>query len=277
MAVYAIGDVQGCLIELQKLLEILEFDSRRDRLWLVGDLVNRGDHSLETLRYVKSLGSAAVTVLGNHDLHTLAVYHGAQALKRKDTLDELLQASDADELLTWLRQRPLLHHDAELGYTLVHAGLAPQWSLEDARLLAAEVQGVLGGDQYMSFLTAMYGDDPDLWSDDLQGMERLRYITNALTRIRYCREDGSLELKTKGAPGDQPQGLTEWFRFPGRRSAGRRLVFGHWSTLGVLHTNHCIALDTGCVWGGRLTAVRLDDGSESFTAIDCQGALSPGG
>jgi bis(5'-nucleosyl)-tetraphosphatase (symmetrical) len=275
MAIYAIGDVQGCLEELQQLLEELAFDPARDRLWFVGDLVNRGLRSLETLRFIKSLGEAAVTVLGNHDLHALAVYYGGEVKKSKDTLDDLLAAPDIEELMDWLRSQPMLHHDARIETTMVHAGLPPQWSIEQARELAGEMEQTLRGPDAGAFFVQMYGDEPTRWSDDLSGWERLRFITNCLTRIRYCREDGDLDLKIKTAPGSQPEGLYEWFKVPGRRSSGHRLVFGHWSTLGAHLLPDAIALDSGCVWGGRLTAVRLDEPEPRLLSIVCPGALAP--
>jgi bis(5'-nucleosyl)-tetraphosphatase (symmetrical) len=275
MSIYAIGDIQGCLEELHLLLEKLAFDPTRDRLWFVGDLVNRGLRSLETLRFVKSLGDAAVTVLGNHDLHTLAVYYGGEIKKSKDTLDDLLAAPDIEELMDWLRSQPMLHHDARLETTMVHAGLPPQWTIEQARELAAEMEQTLRGPDASAFFVQMYGDEPTRWSDDLTGWERLRFITNCLTRIRYCREDGKLDLKTKTAPGSQPEGLYEWFKVPGRCSSGHRLVFGHWSTLGARLLPDAIALDSGCVWGGRLSAVRLDEREPRLVSIDCPGALAP--
>lgn len=275
MGIYAVGDIQGCLDEFQHLLEEIAFDPAGDQLWLVGDLVNRGLRSLETLRFVKSLGEAAVTVLGNHDLHALAVYYGGEAKKSKDTLDDLLAAPDIEELMGWLRSRPMLHHDPDLATTMVHAGLPPQWTLAQARELAAEMEQTLRGPDAGAFFAQMYGDEPKRWSNELTGWERLRFITNCLTRIRYCRDDGSLEMKIKTAPGSQPQGLFEWFKVPGRRSAGNRLVFGHWSTLGARLMPDVIALDSGCVWGGRLTAVRLDESDLRLLSVTCPGALAP--
>lgn len=274
MAVYAIGDLQGCLDPLRRLLEKIAFDPGRDRLWFCGDLVNRGPASLATLRFVHGLGGSAVCVLGNHDLHLLAAaYGGERPLKGRDTMAEVLAAPDREELLEWLRRRPLLHHDETLGFTLVHAGLPPQWHLETARAAAAELEAVLGGDRFVEFLRQMYGDLPDLWSPALAGMDRLRYIVNAFTRMRFCRADGSLELGEKSSPEHAPPGLIPWFRFPGRRNAGLRLVFGHWSTLGDLCENGVHGLDTGCVWGGRLSALRLDDAMR--IAVQCGPGLLP--
>jgi len=256
MAIYAIGDIQGCLSELHDLLDRIRFDPVWDQLWFTGDLVNRGPRSLETLRFIKGLGQAAVSVLGNHDLHLLAVATGAAKVKHKDTFAAVLEAPDRDELLDWLRRLPLLHGDG--AFYLIHAGLPPQWDLDTAARGAREVETVLRGDNYGAFFPHMYGDRPDLWSADLQGYDRLRFITNCLTRMRYCTAEGRLDLKEKGAVGQQAPELLPWFRVPGRRSAGAKIVFGHWSTLGFHIENDCYGLDTGCLWGGSLTALRLD-------------------
>jgi bis(5'-nucleosyl)-tetraphosphatase (symmetrical) len=273
MAVYAIGDLQGCLDPLKRLLDKIGYDDARDRLWFCGDLVNRGPASLGTLRFVHELGDSAVTVLGNHDLHLLAAaWSEARPLRSRDTLAEVLDAPDRDELLEWLRRRPLLHHDPGLGFTLVHAGLPPQWDLAEARAAAAEVEAVLGGDHFVEFLYRMYGDLPDKWSPELAGVERLRFIVNAFTRLRYCRPDGSLALEEKGPPQRANPELIPWFSFPARRWAGHKLVFGHWSTLGDVVHEGAWNLDSGCVWGGRLTALRLDDATRIH--VECGPALS---
>jgi bis(5'-nucleosyl)-tetraphosphatase (symmetrical) len=260
MATYAIGDLQGCLDELELLLERLRFDPATDRLWFVGDLVNRGPHSLDTLRYVKSLGDAAVTVLGNHDLHLLAVARGGGAWKAGDEgLRPIVDAPDADSLLDWLQARPLLHHDAGLGVSLLHAGLPPQWDLQTAQACAREVHGKLTGEKAAQVLERMYGDDPDVWRDDLDGWSRIRFAINAFTRLRVCDvRTGRLALKFKGTPATAPAGTQSWFRIPWRKSAGERLVFGHWSALGYVHEDGVLGLDTGCVWGGTLTGQRID-------------------
>ncbi len=258
MAIYAIGDVQGCFNELQALLKEIGFHVNRDRLWFTGDLVNRGPKSLEVVRFVKNLAGDAVTVLGNHDLHLLAVAEGSDRYRYNDTFDDVLNAPDGDELLDWLRHRPLLHHDAKLGYTLIHAGLPPQWDLAQAEACASEVEAVLRGRRYGEYFEHMYGDRPDLWSDDLSGWERLRFITNCFARMRYCDNAGRLALEEKGAPGTQPEGYMPWFAAPGRRSAGLKIIFGHWSTLGGCTGPGIYPLDSGCVWGGNLTALRLD-------------------
>jgi len=257
MAIYAVGDVQGCYAELARLLEDTRFDPAADRLWLVGDLVNRGPGSLEVLRLVKSLGDSAITVLGNHDLHLLAVAEGVAELHRSDTLDEILNAPDRDELLHWLRhQRLLLAQD---GYVLVHAGLLPQWDVAQAESLAREVEAALRSDDYITFLSRMYGNAPHNWGDDLTGYKRLRVIVNAFTRMRICTKDGKMEFKFKGEVENIPTGYLPWFDVPGRASRNATVIFGHWSALGLLNRKNVIALDTGCLWGGPMSAIRLDD------------------
>lgn len=270
MADYAIGDVQGCYGELRLLLDRLQFEPNRDRLCFVGDVVNRGPHSLETLRFIKSLGEAAETVLGNHDLHLLAVAYGASKTKRRDTFGDVLGAHDRDELLDWLRRRPLLHRMA--GFYLIHAGLPPQWDMERAAGCAREVEAVLRGEEAGGFFARMYGDEPVRWSEGLEGWPRLRFITNCLTRLRYCGPDGALDMREKGGPGTRADGLLPWFRVPGRASAGAKIVFGHWSTLGFHQENDCVCLDTGCLWGGELTALRLDGEGGRFSVACLAGA-----
>lgn len=258
MAVYAIGDVQGCYASLQRLLERLRFDPGRDTLWFAGDLINRGPQSLPVLRLVRSLGERALTVLGNHDLTLLAVAAGVRQPKHSDTFQAILKAPDREELLHWLRCQPLLHHDAVLGFTLVHAGLAPQWDLLQAQNCAAELEAVLRGPAYRDFIFQMFGSEPRRWRDELQGVERWRFIVNCFTRLRYCHADGALNFSEKGPPGSQAAGLWPWFQVPGRRNAGLNIVFGHWASLGYYRAPGIYALDSGCVWGGRLTAIRLD-------------------
>ena len=275
MAIYAIGDIQGCFDELQALLAMCHFDPATDRLWFTGDLVNRGPDSLAVLRFVHGLGDSAVTVLGNHDLHLLAVAEGLGKLHKPDTLQAILKAPDRDELLHWLRHRPLLHHDARLNTALLHAGLPPQWDLREARAYSAEVEAVLHGNDYREFFAHMYGDKPRRWAMDLAGWERLRFIVNCFTRLRFCRIGGELCLKAKGEPGTQPAGCVPWFQVPGRRSTQTRIVFGHWSTLGLYHGDNVLALDTGCLWGGLLTAARLD-GEAQIISCDCSGYRRPG-
>jgi len=264
MATYAIGDIQGCLQELQALLRETGFEPGRDRLWLTGDLVNRGPDSLGVLRLVRGLGDSAIAVLGNHDLHLLAVAHGnTDRLHKRDTLDAVLGAPDRDELLEWLRRRPMLHYESEPGFLMVHAGLAPQWDLRVSVNSARELESVLRGHRYREFLDHMYGNSPERWDPGLSGWPRMRFITNCLTRMRYCLTDGTLNLKAKGPPGTQPPGCVPWFEVPGRRTQGLPVIFGHWSTLRLDQEAASRAdihpLDTGCVWGGSLTALRLED------------------
>ncbi|MFZ2542357.1 MAG: symmetrical bis(5'-nucleosyl)-tetraphosphatase [Gallionella sp.] len=257
MAIYAVGDIQGCHAELVQLLETVRFDAKVDRLWLVGDLVNRGPDSLQVLRLVKSLGDSAITVLGNHDLHLLAVAGGVAELHNIDTLDEILNAPDRDELLYWLRHQRLLH--AADGYVLVHAGLLPQWSVKQAASLAREVEQALRGDNYAVFLARMYGNAPHLWDDALTGYKRLRVIVNALTRMRICTLQGEMEFRFKSEVEKIPAGYLPWFDVPKRASADATIIVGHWSALGLKIEPRVIALDTGCLWGGPMTAIRLED------------------
>lgn len=256
MAIYAIGDLQGCFAELRLLLEKVGFDPAIDQLWFTGDLVNRGPESLTTLRFIRSLGAAAIAVLGNHDLHLLAVAYGVSRTKHRDTFHDVLAAPDREELLDWLRRLPLCYQDGR--FTLIHAGLPPQWTVADARRHADEVHAILAGDDCTELLHRMYGDQPDCWSDDLVGWERFRFAVNCLTRLRYCDRYGRLNFREKGPPGSQAGDLLPWFEVPGRRSLGSEIIFGHWSTLGFRIANGCYALDTGCLWGGELTALRLD-------------------
>ncbi len=274
MAIYAVGDLQGCLDPLKRLLDGLRFDPTRDRLWLVGDLVNRGPHSLEALRFVRDLGEAALTVLGNHDLHLLAVAYGTRRPKGKDTLGPILAAPDRDELIDWLRRQPLLHHDPGLAVLLVHAGIPPVWDIPTALACAREAQAVLAGPGLRDFLAEMYSDHPDRWEAGLMGLERLRYIINAFTRMRYLTLDGRLEFKTKCAPEQAPPGLIPWYAAP-REPLGATVVFGHWSTLGRIRLPGALALDTGCLWGGRLTAARLDQAGLPLTYEPCSGYQKP--
>lgn len=276
MAIYAIGDLQGCYSEFRALLERIAFEPGQDQLWLAGDLVNRGPDSLPVLRFVRGLGDSAITVLGNHDLHLLALAAGNLKHAKHHSLDAILKAPDRDELLEWLRQRPLLHHDAERGFTLIHAGLPPQWDLEQARACARELETVLRGSAHHAFLHAMYGNQPARWSEQLGGIERLRFITNALTRLRFCTRDGALALKEKGEPGSQRPGHLPWFQVPGRRSADTRILFGHWSTLGYRSGENTWALDSGCLWGGTLSAVRIQSELPlPLMQLPCQGYLTP--
>lgn len=272
MATYAIGDIQGCFDSLQQLLERIAFDPAKDRLWQVGDLVNRGPQSLATLRWAKELGDALVTVLGNHDLHLLAVAAGAETPKRNDTFHDVLEAPDRDELLDWLRRRPLMH--IENGFTLVHAGLLPQWSIAQARELAAEVERVLRSDSYRDFFAHMYGNRPDHWRDDLQGMDRLRVIVNGMTRLRFCTPEGKMEFAHKGLVENRPEGFLPWFEVEERASRDGFVICGHWSALGLRLEPDFAALDSGCLWGGQLTAMRLED--RQVFQVDCRQLKNPG-
>ncbi len=264
MSTYAIGDIQGCFAELEKLLDVIHFDTNEDTLWFTGDLVNRGPRSLETLRFIKSLDNHHrnhhKVVLGNHDLHLLAVAYGLQVEKKGDTLGQILAAPDRDELISWLRHCPLLHHDKDSGYVMTHAGLSPAWTIREAKLLAQEVEEVLRGETPEFLLQNMYGNFPDRWDDKLGGIDRLRCIVNFLTRMRFCHADGRLDLTYKGEIAGKPDDLIPWFDVPGRVNAGEKIIFGHWAALnGKTPESNLFALDTGCVWGNCLTAMRLED------------------
>ncbi|MGK2915851.1 MAG: symmetrical bis(5'-nucleosyl)-tetraphosphatase [Porticoccaceae bacterium] len=257
MSIYAVGDIQGCLDPLRELLNQVGFDPRRDQLWSVGDTVNRGPQSLATLRFLKNLGAAFRMVLGNHDLHLLAVARGLRKRNPKDTLDEILMAPDRDELLAWLQRQPLLIQQGDM--VLVHAGIPPQWSLAQARAYAAEVEAVLGDDRAESFLASMYGNQPDCWLENLTGIERWRVITNYFTRMRFCDANGRLELSTKLGPERPPVGFAPWFSHPARKTADIDIVFGHWATLlGRDCGPRLFPLDTGCVWGQRLRLLSVE-------------------
>ena len=272
MATFAIGDVQGCADELHQLLTQIDALRPDASMVFVGDLVNRGPASLSTLRQIKAMGPRARMVLGNHDLHLLAVAHGVRAAGRGDTLNPILQAPDRDELLDWLRRQPLaLMTD---GWLVVHAGVLPQWSAAQILSLAAEVEACLQAPDWEDFLNSMYGNQPARWSDTLTGHARLRCIVNALTRLRFCTADGDMEFQTKEGPGMPPEGYLPWFEVPGRRTADTTVVFGHWSTLGLIQRPTLIGLDTGCVWGGKLSALRLSD--RLLLQVDCPQHQKPG-
>lgn len=264
MSTYAIGDLQGCYYELQDLLNKINFDDKKDTLWFVGDIVNRGPNSLDCLRFVKSLGKKAKTVLGNHDLHLLGVANNVRKPHHSDTFDEILNASDAEELLFWIRQLPLLIHDKELNFTMIHAGLPPQWSLKKAKKLAKETEELLQSEQFNDFIQHIYGNKPDLWSKTLTEYGRYRFIINCFTRIRYTEESGRLNLKEDNAPGTQPKHLLPWFELPKRKSKKHKIIIGHWSTLTLDKKQNykkfnIYPIDTGCLWGRSLTAIRLED------------------
>lgn len=259
MPTYAIGDLQGCFEPLQRLLDKIDFNPKQDTLWLAGDLINRGPQSLECLRFVKDLGDSAVSVLGNHDLHLLAVYYTFKPTKKNDTLDEVLNAEDGEELLFWLRQQPLIHYDAARNWCMTHAGIPPMWSIEKAVSLASEVQEALLVD-HLELFRQMYGNQPDIWDDELEGYDRLRIIINYLTRMRFIDHQGRLNLAAKEGLDSAPDSFLPWFKHPERQAQDTQLLFGHWAALeGITNTDKVWALDTGCVWGGRLTALRLED------------------
>jgi bis(5'-nucleosyl)-tetraphosphatase (symmetrical) len=268
---YAIGDVQGCYKELRELVAQLKFSADRDRIWFVGDLVNRGPQSVEVLRFVRALGDNAVVVLGNHDLHLLAVACGAQRKRKSDTVDDIFAAADRDTLLEWLIHRPLAHH--EHGDLMVHAGLVPQWTVGIALELAREVEAALQTDPRALF-DNMYGDEPKRWSNDLEGTDRLRFAINVLTRLRVCTSDGEVDLKMKGKPHKGHSALRPWFEHDSRKSRDTRIVFGHWSALGLVLRKDVVGLDSGCVWGGSLTALNLDVEGPPV-AVTCEGYQSP--
>lgn len=265
MATYAVGDIQGCFASLQALLEKCSFSPEFDRLWLVGDLVNRGPRSLETLRFVKGLGDRAVTVLGNHDLSLLMAAEGFGKRHRSDTIDDILAAPDRDELLHWLRHQCLMHVRGD--YAMVHAGLLPAWSVAEARALAGEVEQALQAENYREFLANMWGSEPGSWDSSLTGWPRLRVIVNAMTRMRFCSSAGEMDFKAKGELSQAPAGYLPWFEVPGRRSAATVLVTGHWSALGLRLEPNLLALDSGCLWGGKLSALRLED--RALFQVDC--------
>lgn len=257
MATFAIGDLQGCYKKFRQLLDLIRFDPAKDKLWLVGDIVNRGPDSLSVLRFVRGLHNAAITVLGNHDLHLLMVAEGCARLHRNDTLQDVLDAPDRDELLHWLRHQRMLHVDGN--YVMVHAGLLPSWSVPQAALLAQIVEVALRSEDFHKFCSHMYGNQPDQWDDSLEGYPRLRVIINAMTRMRVCTPNGKMDFTYKGLVQDTPVDYLPWFETPHRASREATVICGHWSALGLQIKNNLIALDTGCVWGGSLTAVRLED------------------
>ena len=264
MSTYAIGDIQGCYSELQNLLNEINFDERRDELWFAGDLVNKGPKSLQTLRFIKALGVNAKITLGNHDLHLLAVAKNIQPLLKKDTIQEILAADDVKELIDWLKSRPLLITDDNLNFTMVHAGLPPQWSLENAKEFSKECELILQGEKINKLLAEMYGDTPNIWVNSLQDYAKQRFIINCFTRIRFCNSDGMLDFDTKVAPGKQNTSLIPWYSLPNRKTKDNKIIFGHWSTVHIGNEKNfkqynVYPIDTGCLWGGRLTAMRLED------------------
>ncbi|MEI6145431.1 MAG: symmetrical bis(5'-nucleosyl)-tetraphosphatase [Methylococcales bacterium] len=272
MSIYAIGDIQGCFDDLLRLLDVISFNENSDQLWFAGDLVNRGPKSLETLRFVKSLGSSAITVLGNHDMHLLAASCLPKIANKKDSLTQVLDAPDRDELIYWLRHRPLLHYSND--FCLLHAGLPPQWDFKKAQKMAILAEQTLRDKDYEVFLKQMYGNKPNIWSPNLKGVARIRFVINCFTRMRYCDAQGRLDFVNSGPIGSQPSNLFPWFDAPKRKNADMRIIFGHWSSLGYYEGRNCYGIDTGCLWGGQLTALKLDESMHRFS-IDCQGANKP--
>ncbi|MCY4221595.1 MAG: symmetrical bis(5'-nucleosyl)-tetraphosphatase [Thiotrichales bacterium] len=277
MATYAIGDVQGCYRALRSLLRECGYDPCRDTLWFAGDLVNRGPASLDVLRFVADLGDRAHTVLGNHDLHLIASARGIRRIRARDTFRDVLDASDGERLVDWLRHRPMIHRDPERRCIMVHAGIVPAWTIDDALVHGTELSRALRAPDHARLLSGMYGNEPDAWHDSLAGLDRLRFITNAFTRMRYCHRNGRLDFSETGPPGPQDSSLAPWFTLRDAAADGVRIVFGHWATLQVegplsrdLHVRH---VDTGCVWGGSLTALRLEDDREF--SVGCEGATLP--
>ncbi|MNQ72654.1 Bis(5'-nucleosyl)-tetraphosphatase, symmetrical [compost metagenome] len=277
MATYAVGDLQGCLEPLQCLLKRVAFDPAKDHLWLVGDLVNRGPQSLETLRFLYSIRQSLVCVLGNHDLHLLAAGKNIERLKKADTLREILDAPDSKDLLEWLRQQKLLHYDEQRDMVLVHAGIPPQWSLRKAIKYAAEVETALRDDNlFAPYLDGMYGSEPAKWDNDLNGVTRLRVITNYFTRMRFCTREGKLDLKSKEGIDTAPPGYAPWFKHKERKTRGQKIIFGHWAALeGQCSEPGIFALDTGCVWGGAMTLMNIDTGERLSCKCDEHGHLAP--
>ena len=272
--IHLVGDLQGCCSAFDRLLAEIGFSPSRDRLVLLGDLVNRGPQSLAVLQRLRRLGDAATCLLGNHDLHLLAVAHGVRRPHRSDTLGEILASPERAAWLDWLRQRRMAWLEA--GWLCVHAGVLPQWDAAQTLALAAEVEAMLAGPDLPAFLQVMYGNEPRCWDDELQGAERWRFVINTLTRIRFCTPAGELEFATKDGADAAPAGFMPWYQVPGRATAGQPVAFGHWSTLGLINQARLLAIDTGCVWGGALTAVRIDGGRREVVQVRCEQAQPPG-
>ncbi|MEN9724773.1 MAG: Bis(5-nucleosyl)-tetraphosphatase, symmetrical [Pseudomonadota bacterium] len=271
MTTYAIGDIQGCFHSFQALLKKIQFNPASDKLWFVGDLINRGSGSLPMLRWIFDHQDSVVTVLGNHDLHTLVVAEGFVSPHRSDTIQDLIDAPDAPQLLGWLRAQRLAHF--EHGYLLVHAGLLPEWSAREAVALSMEVEDALQCEVYRDFLKHMYGNQPASWNVELAGWDRLRVITNAMTRVRVCSPNHEMEFKFKGEMANIPEGYLPWFKLPQRASSNTPVIFGHWSALGLYQSDNVYGLDTGCLWGGELTAMRLED--RAIFQVPCQPEDAP--
>jgi bis(5'-nucleosyl)-tetraphosphatase (symmetrical) len=276
MSVYVIGDVQGCYTELRRLLDKIHFDQSCDQLWFCGDLVNRGPESLQTLLFVRSLGDAAISVLGNHDLHLLAIYYTQKKIRKSDSLTEILRSPDCDELMQWLRSRSLVHYDKNLRFLMVHAGVYTDWDLDQTLGYAREVEQLLQGEGSQAFLKRMYGDRPDRWSKDLTEIDRWRCIINIFTRMRFVTTDGRLDYNAKASPGEHvDQQLTPWFDMNRRLDQSIRIAFGHWSTLGVGAYGQNYAVDGGCVWGGKFIALRIDSSQPEWFSINCESQSAP--
>ena len=272
--IYLVGDLQGCCDPLERLLQTLDFSPSRDHVYFLGDLVNRGPDSLGVLRRLRGLEGSVTCLLGNHDLHLLAVAHGVRKPHRSDTLDAILHAPDRDDWLNWLRQQRLAVHAH--GWLMVHAGVLPQWDAAQTVALAGEVESMLRSPSLGEFLTQMYGNAPERWDEGLTGVARWRCVVNSLTRLRFCSADGLMEFNTKEGVGGAPEGFMPWFEVPGRRTLGTPVAFGHWSTLGLINRDDLLALDTGCVWGGQLSAVRVDGTTRELIQIDCPQSQKPG-
>lgn len=268
MAVYAIGDIQGCLSELERLLKKIKFNPQNDQLWFVGDLVNRGPQSLDTILFIQSLNESAQCVLGNHDIHLIACYAGAQTCKPSSSLNQILEHSEADNIIGWLRKQPFVHHDKEMAWTMVHAGFLPQWDLNVALQNACELGNQLQSDHYIDLLNNIYGEQPNQWHESLKHYDRWRVIINAFTRLRFADQQGRMDFTYKGPLGKQPKHLHAWFDIP-RKSETMKIVFGHWSALGLKQSHNLLGIDTGCLWGSQLTAARIDCPQPEIYAIEC--------
>lgn len=273
MATYAIGDVQGCYDDLVRLLDKIQFDATNDQLWFCGDIINRGPKSLETIRFIKSLNDSAITILGNHDLHFLAVASLDNKPARHDTFSDILNANDKDELVNWLRFQKLFHHDPALDISMVHAGIPIQWTINDAIAFSTEIENALQSDKAYDFFTHMYGNYPHQWHDSLKSWDRYRFITNVFTRMRYCGIDGRPDYKFKGDIGTQPSHLTPWFMHEKRLTKDDDIIFGHWSTLSNVKQKNIYAIDTGCLWSQNLTALRIDTEIKQRIQIDCPNGI----
>lgn len=270
MAVYAIGDIQGCYGHFRRLLDKLEFDPKRDSLLLTGDVVNRGKHSLKVLRYIVKHEASIRMVLGNHEIHMLAASERGRFKRSSDTFGDILKAPDRSDLLHWLRRQPLAMHDPDLNVLLVHAAVHPFWTLQNCLDFSAEVRNVMLGPSYRTFLKKLYGNQPSRWRDDMKRWSRIRYIVNVFTRLRYMSANGKLNFSHTGPPGSQPKRLVPWFRFPSRVDMQPTIVFGHWSSLGIHDADGVLALDTGCCWGNRLSAARVDGRKYKITSVKCK-------